>query len=37
MYGLRAELERLGVRYVDREEHTDDDRDGVVPEGALHG
>nr|WP_277398817.1 4-carboxy-4-hydroxy-2-oxoadipate aldolase/oxaloacetate decarboxylase [Pseudonocardia alaniniphila] len=37
MYGLRAELDRLGVRYVDREEHTDDDRDGVVPEGALHG
>ena len=37
MYGLRAELERLGVKYVDREEHTDDDRDGVVPEGALHG
>jgi 4-hydroxy-4-methyl-2-oxoglutarate aldolase len=40
MYGLRAELERLGVRYVDDPSADDprtDERDGAVPEGALHG
>jgi 4-hydroxy-4-methyl-2-oxoglutarate aldolase len=33
MYGLRAELERLGVRYVDAPAPSD----GVVLEGAHHG
>jgi hypothetical protein len=35
-HGLRADRERLGVRYVRAEEGTDE-RDRAVPEGALHG
>jgi 4-hydroxy-4-methyl-2-oxoglutarate aldolase len=38
MYGLRADLERLGVRYVDGP--TDGAADGAAsgpPEGVLHG
>ncbi|MFD1531381.1 hypothetical protein ACFSCY_18235, partial [Pseudonocardia aurantiaca] len=37
MYGLRAELERLGVRYVDAPAFDVPASGGAVVEGAHHG